>query len=49
MLVHGKNSKERTVYLSAQAAYALRRYLAERPSAPSDFVFLSLLSTVGEI
>ncbi|MDX1417678.1 MAG: tyrosine-type recombinase/integrase [Candidatus Promineifilaceae bacterium] len=41
LLVHGKNSKERTVYLSAQAAYALRQYLAERPSAASNFVFLS--------
>jgi site-specific recombinase XerC len=29
------------VYLSRQAESALRAYLSERPSAPSDFVFLS--------
>jgi site-specific recombinase XerD len=41
MVVFGKNSKERTVYLSKQAVFSLRRWLAERPSVPSDFVFLS--------
>ena len=41
LVVHGKGSRERTVYLSAQAERALRRYLAERPPARSDFVFLS--------
>ncbi len=41
MLVSGKNSKERTVYLSEQAAFALRRYLAERPVADSEAVFLN--------
>jgi site-specific recombinase XerD len=41
LLVTGKNSKERTVYLSAQAAFALRRYLAKRPFSPTNHVFLS--------
>jgi site-specific recombinase XerD len=41
LVVHGKGSRERTVYLSPQAEHALRRYLAERPSARCDFVFLS--------
>jgi site-specific recombinase XerD len=41
LVVHGKGSRERTVYLSPQAEHALRRYLAERPPAHSDFVFLS--------
>jgi site-specific recombinase XerD len=41
MVVHGKNSNERSVYLSPQAERALRAYLAERPHAASDFVFLS--------
>ncbi len=41
LVVHGKGSRERSVYLSSQAEWALRRYLAERPHAMSDFVFLS--------
>lgn len=41
LLVYGKNSKERTVYLSTQAVFALRRYLAEREPATCDFLFLS--------
>jgi site-specific recombinase XerD len=41
LVVHGKGSRERSVYLSSQAERALRRYLAERPPARSDFVFLS--------
>jgi site-specific recombinase XerD len=41
LLIHGKGSRERAVYLSPQAERALRDYLATRPSAPSDFVFLS--------
>lgn len=41
LVVHGKGSRERAVYLSPQAERALRRYLAERPPARSDFVFLS--------
>jgi site-specific recombinase XerD len=41
LLVRGKGSRERSVYLSRQAERALRAYLSERSSAPSDFVFLS--------
>jgi site-specific recombinase XerD len=41
LVAHGKGSKERSVYLSAQAERALRAYLTFRPSEPSDFVFLS--------
>lgn len=41
LVVHGKGSRERSVYLSRQAELALRRYLSERPPARSDFVFLS--------
>ena len=41
LVVHGKGSRERSVYLSPQAERALRHYLAERPPVASDFVFLS--------
>jgi site-specific recombinase XerD len=41
LVAHGKSSKERSVYLSPQAERALRAYLAERPLAVSNFVFLS--------
>jgi site-specific recombinase XerD len=41
LLIHGKGSRERAVYLSPQAESALREYLSTRPSAQSDFVFLS--------
>jgi site-specific recombinase XerD len=41
LVARGKGSKERSVYLSPQAERALRAYLAERPRATSDFVFLS--------
>jgi len=41
LVVRGKNSRERSAYLSPQAERALRRYLAERPPTASDFVFLS--------
>jgi site-specific recombinase XerD len=43
LVAHGKGSRERSVYLSPQAERALGAYLAERPPAPSDFVFLSYL------
>ncbi len=43
LVAHGKGSKERSVYLSAQAERSLRAYLAVRSSAASDFVFLSYL------
>jgi site-specific recombinase XerD len=41
LLIRGKGSRERAVYLSPQAESALREYLSIRPSAQSDFVFLS--------
>ena len=41
LVVRGKGSRERSVYLSPQAERALRRYLAVRPCAASDCVFLS--------
>jgi site-specific recombinase XerD len=51
ILVHGKGSRERSVYLSPQAERALRAYLKARPTVASDFVFLSYqlkgLSTTG--
>lgn len=43
LLARGKASKERSVYLSPQAEQALRAYLAQRPAAACDFVFLSYL------
>lgn len=43
LLVHGKGSRERAVYLSPQAERALRAYLLERPKVASEFVFLSYL------
>jgi site-specific recombinase XerD len=51
IVVHGKGSRERSVYLSPQAARALRAYLKVRPAVASDSVFLSYqlrgLSTTG--
>jgi site-specific recombinase XerD len=41
MIIHGKGSRERAVYLSPQAEHALREYLATRSAAASDFVFLT--------
>ena len=41
LVVQGKGSKERSIYLSHQAERILRTYLEERPTAESDFVFLS--------
>jgi site-specific recombinase XerD len=41
LVVRGKGSRERSVYLSPQAEKALRSYLEERPAAACDFVFLS--------
>jgi site-specific recombinase XerD len=42
LLVRGKGSRERTVFLSRQAEHALHLHLAERPSAvESNHVFLS--------
>jgi site-specific recombinase XerD len=41
LLVRGKGSRQRTVYLSAQAERVLREYLLIRPGATSEHVFLS--------
>jgi site-specific recombinase XerD len=41
IVVRGKGSRERGVYLSPQAKMCLQAYLAERPSVKSEFVFLS--------
>ena len=41
LLVQGKNSKERSVYLSDQALAALRCYLRERPTSPNFSLFLN--------
>jgi len=43
IVVRGKGSRERGVYLSKQAERSLREYLAERPCVQSEFVFLSYL------
>jgi site-specific recombinase XerD len=41
LVAHGKGGKERSAYLSPQAERALRAYLAQRPCAASNYVFLS--------
>lgn len=41
LLVEGKNSKERSAYLSPQTLQAVRAYLAERPPGSSGHLFLS--------
>ena len=41
ILVHGKNSKERSVYLTGQAAVVLKAYLATRPDSACEAVFLT--------
>jgi site-specific recombinase XerD len=41
LVTRGKGSRERAVYLSPQAVLALRQYLAIRPSAACDSVFLT--------
>lgn len=41
LVVQGKGSRQRVVYLSPQAVRVLRAYLAVRPAATSEFVFLS--------
>ena len=43
LVVHGKGSRERAVYLSPQAERSLQAYLRTRPTAASDYVFLSYL------
>jgi site-specific recombinase XerD len=44
LVVRGKGSRERTVYVSPEASQALQTCLAERPSVESEFVFLSYLN-----
>ncbi len=43
LVVRGKGSRERAVYLSHQAEWALRAYLGVRSSSTSEHVFLSYL------
>lgn len=43
IVVRGKGSRERGVYLSPQAKRGLQEYLATRPTVKSEFVFLSYL------
>lgn len=43
VVVRGKGSRERGVYLSVQAKRGLQEYLGERPSVKCEFVFLSYL------
>ena len=43
MLIRGKGSRQRGVYLSPQAQRAVQAYLAKRPASPSEHVFLSYL------
>lgn len=39
--IHGKNDRERSVYLSAATTKALQRYLGQRPKALDETVFLT--------
>ena len=39
--IHGKNDRERSVYLSSEAVKALNRYLDERPKVVNETVFLT--------
>jgi site-specific recombinase XerD len=41
MIIHGKGSRERTVYLSSESEKALQAWLAQRPKARDRHVFLS--------
>jgi site-specific recombinase XerC len=41
LLVTGKGSKQRTVYLSSQALHLLREYLQVRPASADDHLFLT--------
>lgn len=43
IVVRGKGSRERCVYISKQAETALQDYLLDRPSVESEFIFLSYL------
>jgi site-specific recombinase XerD len=41
LIIHGKGSKGRTVYVSSQAKQVLQAWLAQRPEAHDQHVFLS--------
>jgi site-specific recombinase XerD len=41
MIIHGKGSRERTVYLSPEAERSMQNWLAQRPSVRDEHVFLS--------
>lgn len=43
LLVQGKGSRQRSVFLSRQAELTLRTYLKDRPQTTSEYVFLSYL------
>lgn len=45
MLINGKGSKQRTVYLEKKATQALRAYLADRPANADQHVFLNYQGT----
>ena len=45
MLINGKGSKQRTVYLEKKAIQALRSYLANRPRSADQHVFLNYQGT----
>ena len=51
VVVHGKNSRDRSVYLSGQTVTALRRYLEDRPAVDAPAVFINCrnepLTTMG--
>ncbi len=44
LLVRGKGSRERVVYVSPRAEHDLRTYLAVRPTVQNEFLFLSYQS-----
>jgi site-specific recombinase XerD len=45
MLIHGKGSKQRTIYLEKKASQALKSYLAVRPGSGDLHVFLNYRGT----
>ena len=45
MLINGKGSKQRTIYLEKKAAQALRSYLTDRPRSQDQHIFLNYQGT----
>ncbi len=45
MLINGKGSKQRTIYLEKKATQALRGYLADRPRSVDQHIFLNYRGT----